>query len=187
MRSLFLFTSRIEMCSFGQARDLSIICYNNGDLTAEELLIFIEEHTSRNPEFSYDLTFSTCKSVNARPVSDLIKMIYCCCQKHFSYLKQSVATKGPLLVKWKHCLCIWSVLPTLVAMPTWFLFLFDQYWKLTNIDNILDNHKHRIAEWNHQVLNPINLERYADVIHQRGAALTNCFGFIDGTGRPICI
>ena len=54
MRSLFLFTSRIEMCSFGQARDLSIICYNNGDLTAEELLIFIEEHTSRNPEFSYD-------------------------------------------------------------------------------------------------------------------------------------
>ena len=29
------------------------------------------------------------------------------------------------------------------------------------------------------------LQEYADVIHAEGAALNNCFGFIDGTVRPI--
>ena len=42
------------------------------------------------------------------------------------------------------------------------------------------------AEWNNQVLSPAALEAYADVIYRKGAALENCFGFIDGTVRPIC-
>ncbi|XP_074033773.1 uncharacterized protein [Leptinotarsa decemlineata] len=35
----------------------------------------------------------------------------------------------------------------------------------------------------------LNLQRmhmYADAIHGRGAAISNCWGFIDGTARPIC-
>ena len=27
---------------------------------------------------------------------------------------------------------------------------------------------------------------YADAVHQSGAALDNCWGFIDGTVRPVC-
>ena len=30
------------------------------------------------------------------------------------------------------------------------------------------------------------LQEYADVIQAKGASLNNCFGFIDGTVRPIC-
>lgn len=33
---------------------------------------------------------------------------------------------------------------------------------------------------------PLHLQMYADAIHNKGAALGNCWGFIDGTVRPIC-
>ena len=36
------------------------------------------------------------------------------------------------------------------------------------------------------ILNTDCLERYAAVIHAKGSALSNCFGFVDGTVRPIC-
>ena len=34
------------------------------------------------------------------------------------------------------------------------------------------------------ILRPV--EEFALVIHQKGAALDNCWGFVDGTVRPIC-
>ena len=43
-----------------------------------------------------------------------------------------------------------------------------------------------ISQWNHTILDPVNRERYADAIYDKGAALDNCIGFIDGTVRPIC-
>ena len=48
---------------------------------------------------------------------------------------------------------------------------------------IFENHGHRM---HHTILNPECLERYAKAIHAKGAALNNCFGFVDGTVRPIC-
>lgn len=54
------------------------------------------------------------------------------------------------------------------------------------MDYIYDVHGHRLTEWNNDILNPGLLEMYADAVAQKGAALTNCFGFIDGTVRPIC-
>ena len=46
-------------------------------------------------------------------------------------------------------------------------------------------HGHRISRWNNVLLNPPALEMYAQLVHDKGAALQNCFGFIDGTVRPI--
>lgn len=53
------------------------------------------------------------------------------------------------------------------------------------MDNIFNNHGHRISQWNDDVLSLHLLQEYADVIHAKGAPLENCFGFIDGTVRPI--
>ena len=47
------------------------------------------------------------------------------------------------------------------------------------IDFIYDTQGHRLIQWNHQILNPESLETYAEVISAKGAALTNCFGFVD--------
>ena len=53
------------------------------------------------------------------------------------------------------------------------------------IDYIYNIHGHKVLEWNHQVLSPANLQTYVDAITAKGAPLPNCFGFIDGTVRPI--
>ena len=54
------------------------------------------------------------------------------------------------------------------------------------IDYIFETHGHLITERNHNILNPQALQSYADAISKKGAPLNNCFGFIDGTVRPIC-
>ena len=54
------------------------------------------------------------------------------------------------------------------------------------IDWIHHTHSHRITQWNATLLSSDSLQRYADAVARRGAALQNCFGFVDGTVRPIC-
>ena len=53
------------------------------------------------------------------------------------------------------------------------------------VDWMYTTHGHKITQWNHDLLNPAPLNEYADAISNKGAALENCFGFIDGTVRPI--
>ena len=53
-------------------------------------------------------------------------------------------------------------------------------------DFVFDEHSHCVLRWNHFLLSPPKLQGYGDAIFERGAALDNCFGFIDGTVRPIC-
>ena len=53
------------------------------------------------------------------------------------------------------------------------------------VDWMYTTHGHKITQWNHDLLNPAALNQYADAISNKGAALENCFGFIDGTVRPI--
>ena len=51
---------------------------------------------------------------------------------------------------------------------------------------IYENHKHRLENLNQNLLSPRNFQVYAGSIHAKGAPLTNCWGFIDGTVRPVC-
>ena len=53
------------------------------------------------------------------------------------------------------------------------------------LDFIYTNHSHRILQWNPAILQPVKLEKYANAVQIKGGALNNCFGFIDGTVRPI--
>ena len=56
----------------------------------------------------------------------------------------------------------------------------------TVLDYIYDPHGHIITYCNNAVPSPPQLQVYADAISECGAPLENCFGFIDGTVRPIC-
>ena len=53
------------------------------------------------------------------------------------------------------------------------------------LDLVYDAHHHRLASWNQPFLSSHLLQNCADAIHNKGAPLENCFGFIDGTVRPI--
>ena len=52
------------------------------------------------------------------------------------------------------------------------------------MDFIYDNHFHLVTEWNRGELSSVALQRYSETI-SRKESLNNCFGFIDGTVRPI--
>lgn len=58
---------------------------------------------------------------------------------------------------------------------------------ITNIveDFIYLNHRHRVTQWNQRLLSPEKLQTYAEAVRAKGSPLRNCFGFIDGTVRPI--
>ena len=51
---------------------------------------------------------------------------------------------------------------------------------------IFDHHHAKITEWNDQLLSRGKLQAYANAVADKGAALSNCFGFVDSTVRPIC-
>ena len=46
-------------------------------------------------------------------------------------------------------------------------------------------HQNQIRQWYPEVMDPLALQRYDNAVAQTGAPLQNCFGFIDGTARPI--
>ena len=52
------------------------------------------------------------------------------------------------------------------------------------MDFIYDSHCHLVTEWNRDVLSSVALQRYSETISRKGS-LNNCFGFIDGTVRPM--
>lgn len=56
----------------------------------------------------------------------------------------------------------------------------------TATDHIYTIHGHRITEYKHCILDPILLQVYGNAAFAKGAALDNCFGFVNGTVRPIC-
>ena len=53
------------------------------------------------------------------------------------------------------------------------------------LDIVYDNNHHRLDQWNPTLLRPQKMQEYADAVHAKGAPLSNCFGFIDGTLRDI--
>ena len=55
--------------------------------------------------------------------------------------------------------------------------------RLTDI--ILQQWAHLLTTMNQNWLSPQNLENYAQAINHKGSPLTNCWGFIDGTVRPV--
>ena len=53
-------------------------------------------------------------------------------------------------------------------------------------DLIFNQFTHHLRDLDQPWLAPACLQRYANAVHAKGAALDNCWGFIDGTVRPIC-
>ena len=86
-----------------------------------------------------------------------------------------------MLLKRTCCPCRYSDMVHLFAKPVPVISM------ITNevFTYIYATRRHRIQQLNYQLLRPRNLKYYAVVVHRKGAPLDNCFGFVDGTVRPI--
>ena len=73
-----------------------------------------------------------------------------------------------------------DMIPRFGRNPTELCLIFNAV-----LDHVYASHHHRLESWDQPFLQPDRLHGYAAAIHQKGAPLENCFGFIDGTLRGI--
>ena len=183
------------MASFRKVRDLLLESFDDGDISEDEFLLLYNLNMSKNPDFPYECYGKF----------DLNEMDDSECLAEFRFHKSHspVLHDALQLPQFFRCqqgticsgtegLCI--VLRR-VAYPCRYSDMIQRFGRpvpelsmICNLvmDNIHQQHHHRITQWNDSLLNPALLETYADAIHQKGSPLPNCFGFIDGTVRPIC-
>ena len=183
------------MVSFQEIRNLILISWQKGLITTELCLFLIEGYSSKNPNFSYDVytRFNVdnmdepeCRyefRVDKKDIPLLANALNL--PETFKCSQRSVAGKIEglcMLLKRTAYPCRLNDMIHRFGRPV------PEISMITNavLDFIYEHHGHRITRWNHRVLSPRNLEIYAEAIHLKGAALQNCFGFVDGTVRPIC-
>jgi len=184
-----------SMASFRDIRNLLVESFDDDDISEDEFLLLYDANTSKNPDFPYDCYGSF----------DLNEMDDSECLAEFRFhkndvpvllealqLPQSFTCHQGTICDGMEALCI-----TLrrFSYPCRYSDLIPRFGRpvpelsmISNLvmDTIYQEHSHRLTQWNNTLLNPPLLESYARAIYSKGSPLLNCFGFIDGTVRPIC-
>ena len=183
-----------SMASFKEFRHLLVLYYDADLISDENFLLLYEMFPSKNPNFPYQ----------GYSRFDLDNMDEAECKAEFRFDKKDLPVLAEALqippsfklnqgsiVHGMEGLCM---LLRPLAYPCRFGDMVSRFGSTvpilsmaTNhvIDFIYNTHGHRITRWNNLLLNPPALEMYARLVHHKGAALQNCFGFVDGTVRPI--
>lgn len=183
------------MTSFKDARSLIIQSYDDELIDDDEFLLLYNAYISKNPEFPYD----------ENRKFDLDEMDEFECKAEFRFEKTDIPLLAEVLGIPEKFICNQGtrsegieglcMLLKRLTYPCRYSDMIPRFQRpvpelsmITNkvLDFIFSQHGHRLTQWNHTLLNPASLERYADSISNQGSALNNCFGFIDGTVRPIC-
>ena len=183
------------MPSLKEVRELLLLCFNDGLISEDEFLSLYEANLSKNPCFPHG-------NYSRFALEDVDEEE---CLREFRVRKGDIPRLANFLVlpeifKWKQRtvaegiegLC---VVQKHLAYPCRYSDMIHRFGRsvpelslIANfvVDHVYENHHHRITRWNGSLLNRDNLERYAEAVSRKGAALQNCFGFVDGTVRPIC-
>ena len=183
------------MASFRDIRNLLVESFDDDDISEDEFLLLYDANTSKNPDFPYDCYGSF----------DLNDMDDSECLAEFRFHKNDVPVLLEALQLPQSFTChqgticdgIEALCITLrrFAYPCRYSDLIPRFGRsvpelsmISNLvmDTIYEEHHHRLTQWNNTLLNPPLLESYARAIDSKGSPLPNCFGFIDGTVRPIC-
>ena len=182
------------MASFKELRDLLVISYDGKIISDEEFLLLYETFQSKNPDFDYE----------SFPSFDLDGISSADCYAEFRFEKQDIPLLAEALQLPPRFTCQQrSVCDSMeglcmllkrVAYPCRYSDMIPRFGRPVSVMSLVTNqvmnylfdiHGHRITQWNQDILSPPTLQRYALAISQKGAALDNCVGFIDGTVRPI--
>lgn len=186
---------QLEKMSFEDVRNALVMAYGDSFLDDEEFLFLYNYYEPVNPSYPYwDFDPFCLDSFNS-----------CECEAHFRVAKDDLpillnALQIPATFKCPQgtvCsgmegLCL---MLKRLAYPCRYFDLISTFARpipelcmITNtvLDWIYNVHGFRLTSWNQPFLSPANLQEYANAITRQGSPLTNCFGFIDGTVRPIC-
>ncbi|CAH3017456.1 unnamed protein product [Porites evermanni] len=180
--------------SFKEFRDLLVLLYGDEIISDEEFLLLYDSFISKNPDFPHEnyqrfdldsMNSAECKAEFRVEKHDLPRLVaalqlppvFKCEQRSICDDMEGLC----ILLKRVAYPCRLSDLIPRFGRPVSVLSLISN----DVIDYIYDVHGHRITQWNRDLLNPGALQRYAEAISGKGGPLDNCFGFVDGTVRPI--
>ena len=184
-----------KMARFADARRELLLYYDQEIIDDDEFLLLWEQNLSKNPCFPYGeyesfdldaLDPAECKAELRFEKSDLASLAEALqIPDRFQCQQRSVCSgmEGLCMVLKRFAYpCRYSDMIARFAKPVPVLSMLTN----TVVDFIYDMHNHRLTQWSNTLLSPQRLEEYAAAISDHGAALNNCFGFIDGTVREIC-
>ena len=183
------------MPSFRNVREFVLLAHSSGYINGEEFVLLWDAYKSRNPEFSYwnyerfdldEVPDAECKAEFRFFRNDIYALA------DALRLTDEIVTYNGLVVASIPALCI---LLKLFAYPCRFGDMVPRFARpvpelciITNhmVDLVYNQWHPLITRYNHDLLSPANLVLYTDAVHRSGAALDNCWGFIDGTVRAVC-
>lgn len=182
------------MSSFRDARDLILLSYDEGILSDNEFLLLFNSYQSNNLDFPYD----------SYAEFDLDEMEEDECISEFRVKKRDIPLLAEALQIPPYFRCYQRskvdgleglcMLLKRFSYPCRYSDMIPRFGRpvpvfslVTNevLDYVYTLHSHRITTWNPILLNRESLRTYAQAISDKGSPLNNCFGFIDGTVRPI--
>lgn len=180
--------------SLKEVRNQLLISHSDGLINDEELLLLYDLNRSDNVDLPYnsypgfdfdDLEDDECRSEFRFYKNDLpflaevlgIPEVVECYQRSISGGLEVLC----IFLKRHSYSCRYSDMIARFGKPLPVLCMINNYM----IDYIYQAHSHRILQWNDSILNPHSLKIYSNAITAKGSPLDNCFGFIDGTVRPI--
>ena len=183
------------MATFRKARELLIASFDDGDISEDEFLLLYDANISKNLDYPYQ---------NYEDF-DLEGLGESECLAEFRFRKRDIPILADVMglpdsyrcERGTVCdgiegLCL---LLRRLAYPCRYSDLIHRFGRpvpeiciITNyvMETVYSLHHHRLTAWNHTLMSPPLLQIYADAIQRKGSPLPNCFGFIDGTVRPIC-
>jgi len=115
------------------------------------------------------------------------KELYTNWAKFWIFQTELFATMAWTSTEQRHFASFWRGLPTLVDLTPRFARPEPQLCMISNavMHSIYTSWRHLLLDLNQPWLSRPHLQTFTEVIKEKGAALQNCWGFIDGTVRPI--
>ena len=182
------------MLSFREIQDLIVLSYDDNYISDEEFLLLYDEFESTNLDFPYSsygefdldsMEDDECKAEFRVRKNDLDALSEALQIPEVFKCKQRSRIDGMeglcMILKRFAYPCRYSDMVHRFGRPVPVLSMAAN--AVTNY--VFDTHGHLITDWNPNILHRQALLQYSQAIRAKGAPLNNCFGFIDGTVRPI--
>ena len=183
------------MVGLREARELVLLGHNQGFLDDLEFALLYDLNNSKNPDFPY---------WNYAPF-ELENVSEADCWADFRFNRNDIYRLANVLHLPNHIICYngtkankiegLCILLKRFAYPCRYGDMIPRFGRsvpelsmITNtvLNIIYENYNHKLRTLDQPWLAPEKLREYADAIQRKGAALNFCWGFIDGTVRPIC-
>lgn len=185
----------LEMPNFRENRMALLFAHQQNLINNEEFLLLYDVNTSTSPTYPYwaydnfeldALSDDECKSEFRFYRNDIYLLM------DAMQIPQEIICYNGLHVDGIEALC---TLLKRFAYPCRYLDLIPRFAKpvpqlclaSNHVMNLLyDQWSRLLTSFEQPWLSPANMLQFAQVIHEKGGALQNCWGFVDGTVRPVC-